>query len=192
MTNDALVAKTAFLDWRDLKHSALTIQSRDKLTIAHICAGKDKQRQVSAAIHAAYGETLPENPKCVSMAHGVDVIWAGPNQWLAVADRDGERDLEKELAPLLEGLAAVTDQSDARSVVRVGGTHARSLLAKGVPIDLDPRAFAPRSAALTHASHIGVMLWQVDDTPTYDLAVFRSFADSFAGWLRSAAAEWAD
>ena len=30
---------------------------------------------------------------------------------------------------------------------------------------------------------MGVTLWQVDDAPTYDIAVFRSLAGSFWKWL---------
>lgn len=190
MTETTLVPASAFSDWRDITLRDLTILHRDELTIAHVCAAKGKRGLVSAAVHGAFGVALPETPECVTSAAGVTIVWAGPDQWLFVASRAGARDLERELVPLLKGLAAVTDQSDARVVVRIRGQHARALLAKGVPIDLDPRAFPARGAVLTHASHIGVVLWQIDDAPTYELAVFRSFADSFARWIHSAAAEW--
>jgi len=35
-----------------------------------------------------------------------------------------------------------------------------------------------------------VHLWQSDTAPTYDFAVFRSFAASFCEWLLDAAAEF--
>ena len=37
------------------------------------------------------------------------------------------------------GVAAVSDQSDARLVLRVSGPRVRDVLAKGVPVDLHPR-----------------------------------------------------
>ncbi len=56
-----------------------------------------------------------------------------------------------------------------------------------MPIDLHPRVFAPGSVAITHASHIGIMVWQLDGVPTYEIAVFRSFAQSLADWLAASA-----
>jgi methylglutamate dehydrogenase subunit D len=40
------------------------------------------------------------------------------------------------------------------------------------------------------AAHIGVHFWQLDAAPTYDFAVFRSFAASFCEWLLDASAEF--
>ena len=94
------------------------------------------------------------------------------------------------LAPSLVGLAAVCEQSDGRVVIEIGGPRSRAVLAKGLPIDLHPRAFAPGDVALTAASHIAVQLWQVDAAPTYRLAVPRSLAASFRCWLGESAAEF--
>ena len=37
-------------------------------------------------------------------------------------------------------------------------------------------------------AHIGVVIRQVDDGPTYDVATFRSFAGSLREWIGHAAA----
>lgn len=187
MANYTLKASSAFLDWTEIKGTGITASRRDELTIASVAAARGKFSLLNAAVQGAYGVALPETPQRVALGEGIQAVWAGPEQWLLVADRGTNRDLSAELAPKLRGLAAVTDQSDARAVVRVSGPRARDVLAKGLPIDLHPRAFPADGAAITHASHIGVILWQVDETPTYDLAMFRSFADSFASWLRHAA-----
>ncbi len=102
----------------------------------------------------------------------------------------GQRDLETELKAALPGLASVVDHSDGRVVIRISGPRARDVLTKGVPIDLDPRAFGPGDAAITHASHIGVILWQLDNTPTYEIALFRSYADNFVHWIEESAEEF--
>ena len=83
-----------------------------------------------------------------------------------------------------------SDQSDGRALMRLSGSRVRDLLAKGCPIDLHPRAFKGGDVALTTISHIGVHLWQVDDAPTYDLALMRSMAESFWSWLDASAAEF--
>jgi methylglutamate dehydrogenase subunit D len=43
---------------------------------------------------------------------------------------------------------------------------------------------------VTVVSYSNVHLWQVDDAPTYDIAMFRSFAVAFWDWLTAAAAEF--
>lgn len=187
MANFTLNAEPAFSGSCAISAVDLNVACRDDLTITHICAAKGKAHLVNAAIQGAYGKPLPTKPQRVAMNCDVEMIWAGLDQWIAVAPRGKDRDLEQELKPVLRGLAAVTDQSDARAIVRVSGDRARGLLAKGVPIDLDPRVFPENGAAITHASHIGVVLWQVGSDAVYDLAVFRSFADSFERWLRHSA-----
>jgi methylglutamate dehydrogenase subunit D len=90
---------------------------------------------------------------------------------------------EAALGELCADVASVVNQSDGRCVMRVGGSRARDALAKGVPIDLDAGVFGPGDAALTLAGHINVHMWQIDNAPTYEFAVFRSFAVSFCQWL---------
>jgi sarcosine oxidase subunit gamma len=84
----------------------------------------------------------------------------------------------------------VSDQSDGRTVIRISGPRTRDTLAKGLPIDLDLRAFPENGAATSVISLMGVQLWQVDDTPAYDIAIFRSLSGSFWRWLTASAAEF--
>jgi sarcosine oxidase subunit gamma len=72
----------------------------------------------------------------------------------------------------------------------MGGAKARATLAKGVAIDLHPRAFHAGDVAVTQIAHVGVMLWQLDDQPTYAISVFRSLASSFWHWLSVSAEEF--
>jgi sarcosine oxidase subunit gamma len=37
-------------------------------------------------------------------------------------------------------------------------------------------------------SHIGVIIWQIDDVPTFEIALFRSFADRFWHWIEASCA----
>lgn len=187
MANATLAEHSAFADIKSTLVQDLTISARDNLTLASLAAAKGKREALAAVIAEKYGVTLPSTPKRVE-GNSIAIVWTGPDQWLAVAERDAGRDLERELKPLVAGLAAVTDQTDARAVLRISGPRGRDVLATGVPIDLHPRVFAPGSAAITHASHIGVILWQLDAVPTYELAVFRSFAHSLAEWLEAAVA----
>ena len=98
--------------------------------------------------------------------------------------------LARDLLQNLKSLASISDQSGGRTVLRIGGPRARDVLAKGLPVDLDPRAFPLGSAATSTISLMGVQIWQTDDTRCYDIALFRSVSASFWRWLTASAGEY--
>jgi heterotetrameric sarcosine oxidase gamma subunit len=185
VADSTLKPTSAFSHLEPFSSPSLSIEPRENLTMASFAAGKGRVQALTAAVRQVYGVELPTRPERV-VGNGIAFVWLGPDQWLAIADRASGRDLEVELKQHLAGLASVVDQSDGRVVVRVSGPLAREVLAKGIPIDLHPRTFALNAAAITHASHIGVLIWRIDDAPTFELAMFRSYADSFAHWLLEA------
>lgn len=190
MADHSLDARSAFSVLKPVQTAAFSVAVRDDLNIVSIAQAKGKAAAVRAAIREAYGLELPETPLRVE-GSGVAAIWHGDGQWLMIAARGaGDRDFEAELKERLAGIAAVTDQSDGLAVVRVSGTRVRDVLAKSIPIDLHPPAFASNGVAISHASHIGIVLWQIDTAPSFEIAVFRSYADSFARGLMHAAAEF--
>ena len=75
-------------------------------------------------------------------------------------------------------------------MIRVTGPRARDLLAKGCPLDLHPSLFAKGACAQTVMAKAGVLIHAVDDGPTYDLYVLRSFAEYLWRWLEDAAQEY--
>jgi methylglutamate dehydrogenase subunit D len=91
---------------------------------------------------------------------------------------------------LLPGPPPAVDQSGGKAVLRVSGSRARAVLAKGCMLDLDPRAFTPGDAATTPIALIDCVLWQLDEAPSYDLAMPSTFATSFWAWLTASAAEF--
>ena len=160
------------------------------VAIASVIARKGKVGEASAAAERTFGVALPRTPRRVE-GKGIEFIWAGPEQWLALA-RGGlaAGELETRLAAAFAGLASVAEQSDGRCLLRISGARARDALAKGLPIDLHPRVVRPGDTALTVAALIGVQIWQLDETPSYEIAVFRGFARSFWHFLTEAAAEY--
>ena len=181
-----LSVRSSFSDFRAFKTPDLSIEQSVDLTIASVAVRAGQLPQLISIFAADYGVDLPQTPKRIA-GRGVAVVWAGPGLWFVVADRSNGRDMETELKSKLAGIASVVDQSDSRAVLRISGKAARDTLAKGLPIDLHASAFKPGDVAITQASHIGVMIWQLDDSPTYEIAMFRSFADSFWHWLHDAA-----
>lgn len=168
----------------------LSAELRMDMSLVHVAARKGRLDALKQIVQDRYGVALPREQRFVTGAN-TSFAWAGADQWLAIAPDPDKRDLEFELRDLLNGTASVVDQTDGRSVVRISGTKARDVLSKGLPIDLHPSVFQPGQVAITHVSHIGAIFWQVDAVPTYEVAVFRSFTESFADWLTHSAEEFA-
>jgi methylglutamate dehydrogenase subunit D len=169
--------------------AGLVIEPRPAMALVAVIACKERIAMALQHAEIALGVALPTTPRCIA-AGNLSWIWAGPGQWLAASERISGHVIERDLRRGFAGLASAIDQSDGRSVIRVSGAKAREALAKGVPIDLDQRTFSAGDTALTVAGHINVHLWQIDDTPTYEFAVFRSFAAAFCNWLLEASTEF--
>jgi len=118
-----------------------------------------------------------------------DVQWAGFDQYYAVAQGRGEGALYRELKDTLGELATLSDQSHGRIIIRVGGARARQVLAKGTPIDLHRDEFPVGKSAVTQMAHVGVHLTRTGED-SFELSVFRGFAESFWEWLTAQAAEF--
>jgi methylglutamate dehydrogenase subunit D len=167
----------------------VTLSEHTGLALASVMARKGKTMELSARVKECFASDLPVTPRFVADGE-IHFIWAGSGRWLAAATHQSPTAFERHLRETLSGLASVSGQSDGRSIIRISGPKAREALAKGVPLDLDPRAFGPGDTAMTVVAHINVHLWQNDAAPTYDFAVFRSFAGSFCEWLLDASAEF--
>jgi len=157
--------------------------------LATVTARKGRHAALLGAARSAFGVELPSSPRRVE-GRDLAFVWSGPDQWLACRHPAPAEGMEALLATAFAGLASVVDQSHGRTLLCVTGPHVRDALAKGVPIDLHPRAFEVGHAAATLVSHIPVHLWQIDDRPTYEFAVARSLAASFWHWLATSAAEY--
>lgn len=167
----------------------VSLTERTGLSLAQIMVRNAKTPDLQQRLDERFGLTLPTTRRC-SVSGAIELVWAGPGRWLAMTANEAPAAFEARLRSELEGLASVTNQSDGRCIMRIAGPKARDTLAKGLPIDLHPRVFQPGDTALTVAAHINVHIWQVDDAPTYDLAVFRSYAASFCEFITSAASEF--
>ena len=168
--------------------AGVQLELRPWPAIVSVLAHRRRTAQLQQVARSALGIELPDKP--VRTAAGdLAMVWAGPEQWLVVAE-GSSAELEGRLAAAFEGLAAVIDQSDARLLVRIAGPRARDTLAKGLPIDLHPESFKCNDAALTAIGYTGVHIWQVDDLPAFEIAVARSYAADLWRFLLHAGAEF--
>lgn len=153
----------------------LLVEDLHGLGIATVMARK------VTTISAILGVDPPTGPGATT-ANGLTVIGTGPESWLVVK-ADATPDFANQLSAALEGLASVSDQSGGYAVMRIAGPQARTILQRGAAIDFHPDSFRPGSAVTTVIAHIGVIIWQIDDRPSYHVATFRSYANSFRHWL---------
>jgi heterotetrameric sarcosine oxidase gamma subunit len=113
----------------------------------------------------------------------------GPGIWLIVAKPAAPGALASTLAATLRDAAAVVETGHGLVFMRLSGTQSRHVLAKGCRLDLHPRVFKSGHAARTIIAQIPAILWQIDDAPTFGLAVPLTFAHSFVQCLLAASAE---
>ncbi|WP_413803537.1 sarcosine oxidase subunit gamma [Streptomyces iranensis] len=138
------------------------------------------EKTLGAPLPRACGHTTASGPHTVA--------WLGPDEWLVMSEEPIDT---AELRQALAGdPGSVVDVSANRTTLELSGPAARQVLAKGCRPDLHPRAFGPGRAVSTAVGPVPVLLWQLDDAPTYRLLPRSSFADHLARWLIDAMSEY--
>lgn len=168
--------------------AGIVVRDRPGLRMATVVGRACGRAELAERARTHWGLALPAGPTRAA-AGPVSALGTGPRSWLFLED-GGPPDFARRLSAGLGETAAVSDQSDGYAVLSIAGGGARGVLAKGLAIDLHPRAFDTTCVAVSSCSHIGVTVWQTDDAPTFEIALFRSFARSFAEWLAESAAEF--
>ena len=143
------------------------------------------------AVASVLGLGLPLEPNTVSEGDPNLALWLGPDEWLVLTPPGRQTEAVEALSTALgETFHAVNDVSGGQTVITISGEHARDVLAKGCTLDLHPRAFGPGRCAQTLVAKASVVIRQLDESPSFDLVVHRSFADYLAQWLEDAAQEY--
>ena len=144
-----------------------------------------------SAVRTAAGVELPVQPNTTRRAGSLTALWLGPDEWLLTAPAGEERVLVPAIrAALGDRHGAVIDLTESRTVIAASGAHVRDLLAKGCTLDLHPRAFKVGACAQSGLARAGALLHLVDETPTFEITILRSFADYMWVWLADAAREY--
>lgn len=120
----------------------------------------------------------------VSNLKGMDVRWAGADQFFVMSVGCGDGETEQIVRKKIGDVASVVDQSHGRVVFQISGSKARDILAKGTPVDLRDERFPVGKSALTQLAHIGAHLTRVADD-VFQVSVFRGFSESLMDWLKS-------
>ena len=111
------------------------------------------------------------------------LVRLGPSRYVVSSDRGAG--LAGRLAGLLDGVAAVTDQSDLWAYFAVAGEGVQEVLSRVVPVDLHMASFAVGGLALTRAGHLDVRVFRTGNL-RFEIAVARSYADDLRHLLKLA------
>ena len=168
--------------------TGLTIEERTDLALASVTAKRGKRFMLVNAVNTAFGVALPDGPRRATRG-AVTFAGTGPDQWIASAEGSEAAGFAAKVRARIAPFAAVSDQSDARLVLQLSGPRVRDVLAKGLAIDLHPKAFKPGDVANTLIAYVGVQIDMLDDA-TWQLTAPRSMAGTFWSWLSASAAEF--
>jgi len=143
------------------------------------------------AVKSVTGVDLPVKANTVNSSGGTSILWLGPNEWWVVTTPDRSDELVSALRQAFQGQhTAVIDVSESRTVITVTGPKARDLLARGISLDLHPRVFGPGQCAQTGMAKANILLHQLDDKPSYDIYVLKSFSDYLFRWSEQIAKDF--
>jgi sarcosine oxidase, subunit gamma len=149
--------------------------------------GDGNDAAFAEAVARVIGCRPPVKPNTVARGTEYDVLWLGPDEWLVRSLQPQHSGLERRLAAALEGqFASAVDNSSGSTVLELGGERVRDVLARGCPLDLHPRGFAPGQCAQSHYFKASIVLLPVSGD-SYEIVVRRSFADYFCTILLDAA-----
>ena len=153
--------------------------------------GNPEEQACAEAVTQVIGIPLPRDPNTCACKDDWSICWLAPDEWLVIGPQGEDKTpvLADQLAPLHH---ALTDISGGQTVLRVGGSAFRDVLASACPLDLHSRVFGEGACAQTVIAHANVVFICVSDDPrgeALDIVVRRSFADHLVRWLMDAAAE---
>lgn len=152
--------------------------------------GDPNNAEFIATAESELGQELPVAPNTVS---GGDhrIYWLGPNEWLIVTAVTDALDLMTRLRDSFAGQhASVTDVSGGQVAIQLAGPDARDVLAKGCTLDFHSDNFSAGSCAQSGLAKANVLIGVVDDQPSYEIIVRRTFAEYLVLWLTHAVREY--
>lgn len=172
---DRLIAKTPCDGLLPLTVGSVTLSEEDAGAIHSISPFKDQQKAVSDAMKAAHEMTYPAANRMTGKA-GARAIWFGYSQAMLMGV-EPDASLSKH--------AAIVDQSDAWTVVRLQGDGAEDVLARLVPVDMRSTHFKRGHTARTLLFHMTASISRVGDN-AFLIMVFRSMAETLVHDLKRA------
>lgn len=159
------------------------ISERSDVAVTHVSARRGTRGSLGEAARSTFGADLPSTPQIIDVAGGM-IVWAGPDQWLIIEQRQEGVDAIARLAKAFGGLASLVDVSDSRAIFRIGEARPSEALVRSMGIDFEDSSFKPGGVAITQVSHLGVIVWRLPDGGGYEFACARTYSRDFLSWLQ--------
>lgn len=166
----------------------LVISERRGLSVLQVSAFAPHAGRTATALADALELVAPPNNGFSGDA-GKSLRTVGPGVWLLVGEL-GALGQPASLRAQLGDVATVVDLSHARCALQLRGVASSRTLAKFCGLDLEPSAFPSGSATNTRFGHLGMHLARLDDRPSFELLVFRGYAEFVFDALCTAASEY--
>lgn len=162
----------------------VVLTDRRGLALCQLMARHDQAKAVADRLG------IGADPGRASVSKDFTALPLSSGQWMLISEAGRDGAFTAGVAERAGDLGHASEQSHGRVVIRLAGPCARDVLAKGCRLDLHPGVHQPGMCAQTPIAQVGVLIHQVDETPSYDLLVFAGFARHFWEWLTEAAAEF--
>jgi sarcosine oxidase subunit gamma len=162
------------------------VRMQERAFLGHISLRCDPaDSTLTGPIERALDSGLPRVPNTFrTTPAGHRLMWLGPDEWLVLTPEGHEAAVAKALRQAAgNGFATVIELGAGQTVIEISGPRTREVIAKGCPLDLHPSAFGPGRCAQSRLARTLITLAQVNNGPTFDLIVRRSFADYVWQWL---------
>lgn len=159
----------------------LTCKEMPMSDLLIVSAWQDTEDKVFATISRTLDIDIPEDCRNATAAGEKTVFRIAPRKLMIVSDKDEIRESLQEM--LNEDEAALSQQDHSRVRLRLSGSGAAALLARGAPVDLDEGVFPAGAFAQTAIHHMWVLIHRARPGEEFDLFVLRSFALSLWEWL---------
>ncbi len=183
-------ALTCFLNGKNASgpdHSGVQLEVRPGHGYLNL-RGDPGDEQFLQAVQATLGQPLPTIANTFTAGENTQ-FRLGPDEWLLATEPGKERDIAEQLGEILSGQCySLVDVTGGQVLLRLRGSHVREVLAKGCTLDLHPRAFKMGQCAQTTLAKTSMLIALIDDAPTFDIIVRRSFAEYAALWLQHSSA----
>ena len=163
--------------------SGVTLEVRPDFGYLNL-RGDPGDEQFLQAVQATLGQPLPTIANTFTAGENTQ-FWLGPDEWLLATGPGKEREIAEQLRKTLSGQChSLVDVTGGQILIRLRGSHVREVLAKGCTLDLHPHAFNVSQCAQTTLAKTSMLIAMIDDAPTFDIIVRRSFAEYAALWLQ--------
>ena len=135
--------------------------------------------------------TLPTSPNTTTNNDKITALWLSQKEWLIVVNPSIDTEEVKSLQNEIRDTHALAmDVSDRWTTISVSGNKAIDVLSKGASIDLDNTVFGVGACAQTTLWTVNVIMYRIDEKPTFDLFVDSTLAIFLWQWLDHSSKEY--